>query len=66
MDKGHIAEFASPLELFDIRNGIFRGMCDTSSITKEDIERSRFETFQEMSELEANDIALENVVQPVS
>ncbi|KAK9896913.1 hypothetical protein P389DRAFT_194562 [Cystobasidium minutum MCA 4210] len=55
MDKGHIAEFASPLELFDNVNGIFRGMCDSSSITKEDIEKSRFETFQEIAEIEASE-----------
>lgn len=53
MDKGHIAEFASPLELFDNVDGIFRGMCDSSSITKEDIEKSRYETIQEIAELEA-------------
>lgn len=53
MDKGHIAEFASPLELFENREGIFRGMCDSSSITKEDIERSRLETLQEIAEVEA-------------
>lgn len=53
MDKGHIAEFASPLELFENKQGIFRGMCDSSSITKEDIQRSRLETLQEIAEVEA-------------
>lgn len=53
MDKGHIAEFASPLELFEKSDGIFRGMCDSSSITKEDIERSRLETLQEIAEVQA-------------
>jgi ABC-type multidrug transport system fused ATPase/permease subunit len=53
MDKGHIAEFASPLELFDNVDGIFRGMCDSSSITKEDIEKSRFETIQEIAQIDA-------------
>lgn len=53
MDKGHIAEFASPLELFENTEGIFRGMCDSSSITREDIERSRFETLHEIAEAQA-------------
>lgn len=52
MDKGRIAEFASPLELFAMPNGIFRGMCEQSSITQQDIEKSRFETFQEIEALE--------------
>jgi hypothetical protein len=51
MDKGVIAEFAPPTELFKMTNGIFRGMCEQSSISLEDIERSRFETFQQ--EIEA-------------
>jgi len=52
MDKGVIAEFAPPTELFKMTNGIFRGMCEQSSISLEDIERSRFETFQEIEALE--------------
>lgn len=55
MDKGHIAEFDTPLALFEQTNGIFRGMCDSSSITREDIEKSRFEAFQEISDLEATE-----------
>lgn len=36
MDAGQVAEFGSPLELWDAR-GIFRGMCEQSSITREEI-----------------------------
>jgi ABC-type multidrug transport system fused ATPase/permease subunit len=36
MDKGKVAEVASPLELYDA-NGIFRSMCDQSAITREAI-----------------------------
>jgi hypothetical protein len=52
MDHGRIAEFASPLELFAMPNGIFRGMCEQSSITQQDIEKSRLETIQEIQALE--------------
>ncbi|KAL3706469.1 ATP-binding cassette transporter yor1, partial [Talaromyces marneffei ATCC 18224] len=34
MDRGRVAEVASPLELFDA-GGIFRSMCEQSSITRE-------------------------------
>ncbi|THH02765.1 hypothetical protein EW026_g125 [Hermanssonia centrifuga] len=37
MDAGRIAEFDTPSNLYKIDNGIFRGMCDRSSITLEDI-----------------------------
>lgn len=59
MDKGEIAEFATPLELYQIPNGIFRGMCDQSSITAEDIEKSRFEVFQEITANEARELEQE-------
>lgn len=49
MDKGRIAELATPLELFDKEDSIFRGMCDQSSITREDIEKSRNEAVAEVS-----------------
>jgi ATP-binding cassette subfamily C (CFTR/MRP) protein 1 len=38
MDKGKIAELGSPLELWE-RGGIFRGMCDSNSITRGDFTR---------------------------
>ncbi|KAH8100094.1 P-loop containing nucleoside triphosphate hydrolase protein [Cristinia sonorae] len=37
MDAGTIAEFDTPANLFNISNGIFRGMCDRSSISLDDI-----------------------------
>lgn len=40
MNEGEIAEFDEPLILYDQR-GIFRGMCDQSDISREDIVRAR-------------------------
>ncbi|KAF8623627.1 hypothetical protein AX17_007328 [Amanita inopinata Kibby_2008] len=37
LDAGQIAEFDTPERLYNISNGIFRGMCDRSSITLGDI-----------------------------
>lgn len=37
MDAGTIAEFDTPANLFVTPNSIFRGMCDRSSITLDDI-----------------------------
>jgi len=37
MDAGRIAEFDTPTRLFDMEDGIFRGMCDRSKISLEDI-----------------------------
>lgn len=42
MDAGEVAEFASPLELFD-RGGIFRSMCEQSDITRAEIVRAQEE-----------------------
>ena len=39
MDQGRIAEMDTPLNLWDKADGIFRGMCDKSGITREDIEK---------------------------
>ncbi|KAI0649348.1 ABC protein [Trametes meyenii] len=41
MDDGKIAEFDTPETLFNQAGGIFRGMCERSGITAEEIERSR-------------------------
>lgn len=38
LDAGQISEFDTPLRLYNNPNGIFRGMCERSSITLEDIE----------------------------
>ncbi|KAG9315260.1 ABC transporter [Chiua virens] len=37
LDAGTVAEFDTPGNLFNIPNGIFRGMCDKSSISLDDI-----------------------------
>ncbi|KAF9046870.1 ABC transporter [Hymenopellis radicata] len=37
LDAGEIAEFDTPSRLFERSHGIFRGMCDRSSITLDDI-----------------------------
>ncbi|CDZ96790.1 Multidrug resistance-associated protein/mitoxantrone resistance protein, ABC superfamily [Phaffia rhodozyma] len=43
MDAGKVAEFASPIELFDRENSIFRSMCDQAQLTRSDILRIRGE-----------------------
>lgn len=42
MDNGNIAEFDTP-DALHAQNGIFRAMCEHSSITLEDIRRARKE-----------------------
>ena len=42
MDNGNIAEFDAP-DVLHGKNGIFRTMCEHSSITLEDIHRARKE-----------------------
>ena len=42
MDDGNMAEFDTPDALY-AENGIFRAMCEHSSITLEDIRRARKE-----------------------
>ncbi|KAJ8122554.1 hypothetical protein ONZ43_g1280 [Nemania bipapillata] len=37
MDAGRIAELGTPLELWEINDGIFRGMCERSGIRQEDL-----------------------------
>jgi ATP-binding cassette subfamily C (CFTR/MRP) protein 1 len=39
MDEGNIAEFDEPLRLYD-QDGIFRGMCEQSAISREEIVRA--------------------------
>jgi ATP-binding cassette, subfamily C (CFTR/MRP), member 1 len=43
MDAGRIAELDTPLNLWKIEGGIFRGMCDRSGIRLEDIRGARDE-----------------------
>ncbi|TDL20835.1 ABC protein [Rickenella mellea] len=40
LDAGQIVEFDTPLNLFRNENGIFRGMCQRSNITMDEIEKS--------------------------
>jgi len=37
MDAGRILEFDTPRRLFNMEDGIFRGMCNRSKISLEDI-----------------------------
>ncbi|KIY65390.1 hypothetical protein CYLTODRAFT_492364 [Cylindrobasidium torrendii FP15055 ss-10] len=37
LDAGQIAEFDTPATLYELQDGIFRGMCEQSSITLDDI-----------------------------
>ncbi|KAI3323118.1 ATP-binding cassette transporter protein [Xylariaceae sp. AK1471] len=37
MDAGRIAELGTPLELWELEGGIFRGMCERSGIRREDL-----------------------------
>jgi ATP-binding cassette, subfamily C (CFTR/MRP), member 1 len=41
MDAGQVAEFDTPLNLFDQENSIFRSLCDEASLSRLDIERIR-------------------------
>ncbi|ODN79695.1 hypothetical protein L202_03623 [Cryptococcus amylolentus CBS 6039] len=41
MDAGKVAEFDSPLDLFDESESIFRALCDKSRITREELLRIR-------------------------
>ena len=40
MDSGRITEFDTPTALFSVEGGVFRGMCDGSNISLEDIRRA--------------------------
>ncbi|OBZ72274.1 Oligomycin resistance ATP-dependent permease YOR1 [Grifola frondosa] len=40
LEAGNIAEFDTPLNLFGMENSIFRGMCERSGITLEEIQKS--------------------------
>ncbi|KLO13407.1 multidrug resistance-associated ABC transporter [Schizopora paradoxa] len=41
MDAGRVAEFDTPLNLFDDENSIFRSLCDEAKLTRDDIVRIR-------------------------
>lgn len=37
MDAGQVAEFDTPLNLFDRSDSIFRSLCNEASVSREDI-----------------------------
>jgi hypothetical protein len=41
MDAGGVAEFDSPLTLFDQKGSIFRSLCDEAGLSRADIMRIR-------------------------
>jgi ATP-binding cassette subfamily C (CFTR/MRP) protein 1 len=41
MDSGVVAEFDTPLNLFDQEDSIFRSLCNEASLTRDDIVRIR-------------------------
>ncbi|TXT16096.1 hypothetical protein VHUM_00599 [Vanrija humicola] len=41
MDAGEVVDFASPLELFEKEDSVFRSMCDQSRIDREEIVRAK-------------------------
>ncbi len=41
MDAGRVAEFDTPLNLFDKTNSIFRSLCNEAGLTRQDIVRIR-------------------------
>ena len=41
MDAGRVAEFDTPLGLYDKQDSIFRSLCDEAHLTREDIVRIR-------------------------
>ena len=41
MDAGTVAEFDTPLNLFDKEDSIFRSLCNEAGLTRHDIERIR-------------------------
>ena len=40
VDAGRIVEFDTPTRLFNMEDGIFRGMCNRSEVSLEDIRRA--------------------------
>ena len=41
MDLGRVAEFDTPLNLFDREESIFRSLCDEAGLTRQDLIRIR-------------------------
>jgi ATP-binding cassette subfamily C (CFTR/MRP) protein 1 len=51
MDKGKIAQLDTPLNLYDDKDGIFRGMCDRSKIRREDIMKARDDLMRALNQM---------------
>ena len=41
MDGGRVAEFDTPLDLFDKEDSIFRSLCNQAGLSRDDIQRIR-------------------------
>lgn len=41
MDAGRVAEFDTPLNLFDRSDSIFRSLCDEANLSRQDIVKIR-------------------------
>ena len=41
MDAGRVAEFDTPLNLFDKEDSIFRSLCNQAGLSRDDIQRIR-------------------------
>jgi ATP-binding cassette, subfamily C (CFTR/MRP), member 1 len=41
MDAGKVAEYDTPLNLFDREDSIFRSLCDEANLSRQDIVRIR-------------------------
>lgn len=46
MDAGQVAEFDTPLHLFDMEGSIFRSLCNDANLSREDIIRIRNEALK--------------------
>ncbi|KAK0727269.1 ATP-binding cassette transporter protein YOR1-like protein [Lasiosphaeria miniovina] len=57
MDQGRIAEMATPLDLWKIPGGIFRGMCDRSGIRVEDIRGAKEKMGARDAKQDAEDVS---------
>ena len=68
MDAGQIAEFDSPLALFDRPDSIFRSMCDAAKLSRDAIVRIRAGEDVTLVDAEARSIkeTLEDVLDRVS
>jgi ATP-binding cassette subfamily C (CFTR/MRP) protein 1 len=47
MDAGRVAEFDTPLNLFDRAGSIFRSLCDEANLSRQDIMRIRGNVMRE-------------------